>query len=174
MNYGQIYYTDTANGPGCRTVLFVSGCTHHCKGCFNQETWDFNYGHPFTKEVEDEIVASLRPGYIAGLTILGGEPMEPVNQETVLRLIRRVRDEVPGKTIWVYSGYTWEQLRDVGNLRCHTDITEELLRMVDVLVDGEFHEEERNITLLFRGSENQRLIDVAKSIQQGGIYLWEK
>ncbi|SFQ46754.1 anaerobic ribonucleoside-triphosphate reductase activating protein [Lachnospiraceae bacterium XBB1006] len=174
MNYGQIYYTDTANGPGCRTVLFVSGCTHHCKGCFNQETWSFSYGQPYTGDVEEELMASIKPAYIAGLTILGGEPMEPANQEQVYALVARVRRELPGKTIWLYSGYTWEELMDEQNERCHGPVTKALLSLVDVLVDGEFHEAERNITLQFRGSENQRIIDVPKSLQQGGIVLWEK
>ena len=136
MNYGQIYYNDVANGVGCRTALFVSGCTHHCKGCFNEMTWDFNYGQPYTKEVEDEIIESLKPGYIDGLTILGGEPMEIVNQKEIRPLIERIKREVPKATIWIYSGYLWEELTDSDNKRCHGSDTKAILNMIDVLVDG--------------------------------------
>ncbi len=174
MNYGEIKTTDIANGQGVRTSLFVSGCTHHCKGCFNEETWDFNFGKPFTKEVEDEIIESLRPAYIAGLTILGGEPMEVVNQKVLRPFIDRVRAEVPGKNIWIYSGYTWEELTDEENKRCHCEETNEILKNIDVLVDGEFKLDLKNISLKFRGSSNQRIIDVKKSLEENAVVLIEE
>ncbi len=171
MNYGQIYYNDVANGVGCRTALFVSGCTHHCKGCFNEMTWDFAYGQPYTKEVEDEIIESLKPGYIDGLTILGGEPMEIVNQKEIRPLLERIKKEVPRATIWIYSGYLWEELIDPSNNRCHGDDTDAILSMVDVLVDGEFMLDKKNLMLRFRGSENQRVIDVPSSLKSGEVVL---
>jgi anaerobic ribonucleoside-triphosphate reductase activating protein len=173
MNYGEIKTTDIANGVGVRTSLFVSGCTHHCKGCFNEETWDFNFGKPFTREVEDEIIESLRPVYVTGLTILGGEPMEVVNQKALRPFIERIKKELPGKTIWVYSGYVWEELTDVNNSRCHGDDTDAILSMIDVLVDGEFKLDLKNISLKFRGSSNQRIIDVPKTLEKGSIVLSE-
>ena len=171
MNYGEIKTTDIANGVGVRTSLFVSGCTHHCKGCFNEETWDFNFGKAFTKEVEDEIIESIRPAYVSGLTILGGEPMEVVNQKVLRPFIERVRSEVPGKTIWVYSGYTWEELVDENNKRCHSEDTMEILHNIDVLVDGQFKLDLKNISLKFRGSSNQRIIDVNKTLEEKNIVL---
>lgn len=163
MNYGQIYYNDVANGPGCRTSLFVSGCTHHCKGCFNQMTWDFNYGEKYTDQIKDKILESLKPSYIAGLTILGGEPMEPQNQPCVLDLIKSVKKQYPDKSIWIYSGYTYEELKDRNNRRCHTEHTDEILTTIDVLVDGEFHQDKKDMTLKFRGSANQRILDMKTS-----------
>lgn len=171
MNYGQVYYNDVANGIGCRTALFVSGCTHHCKGCFNEMTWDFNYGEPYTREVEDEIVESLKPSYIAGLTILGGEPMEIANQKEIRPLLERIKKEVPKATIWIYSGYLWEELTDPDNKRCHGDDTDAILGMTDVLVDGEFMLDKKNLMLRFRGSENQRVIDVQASLDKKEIVL---
>ncbi len=171
LNFGQIYYNDVANGIGCRTALFVSGCTHHCKGCFNEVTWDFNYGNPFTKDVEDEIVESLKPAYIDGLTILGGEPMEIVNQKHIRPLIEKIKKEVPKATIWIYSGYTWDELTDPNNKRCHSEDTDAILGMIDVLVDGEFMMDKRNLMLRFRGSENQRVIDVKETLNKGEIVL---
>jgi len=171
MNYGQIYYNDVANGIGCRTAFFVSGCTHHCKGCFNEMTWDFNYGQRYTKEVQDEIVESLKPDYIAGLTILGGEPMEIVNQKEIRPLIERVKKEVPKATIWVYSGYTWEELTDVNNKRCHGEDTNAILSMIDILVDGKFILEKKDLMLRFRGSSNQRVIDVKETLKVGEVVL---
>ena len=171
MYVGQIYFTDIANGIGCRTAMFVSGCTHHCKGCFNEETWDFHYGHPYTTEIEDKIIASLKPDHIDGLTILGGEPMELVNQASIRPLIDRVRREVPNKTIWIYSGYTFEELTDPNNQRCHGKDTDAILSQIDILVDGEFVLEEKDITLRFRGSRNQRIIDVPETLKQGNIVL---
>ncbi len=171
MNYGQVYYNDVANGVGCRTAFFVSGCTHHCKGCFNEMTWDFNYGEPYTKEVEDDIVESLKPDHIAGLTILGGEPMEIVNQKEIRPLLERIKKEVPKATIWIYSGYLWEELTDPENKRCHGEDTDKILSMTDVLVDGEFMLDKKNLMLRFRGSENQRIIDVQKTLSTGEIVL---
>jgi anaerobic ribonucleoside-triphosphate reductase activating protein len=171
MNYGQVYYNDVANGIGCRTAFFVSGCTHHCKGCFNEMTWDFNYGEPYTKEVEDDIIESLKPEYIAGLTILGGEPMEIVNQKEIRPLLERIKKEVPKATIWIYSGYLWEELIDPTNKRCHGDDTEAILAMTDILVDGEFMLDKKNLMLRFRGSENQRIIEVQESLKKGEVVL---
>ncbi|MDD6550666.1 MAG: anaerobic ribonucleoside-triphosphate reductase activating protein [Lachnospiraceae bacterium] len=173
MRYGQIYYTDIANGPGCRTSLFVSGCTHHCKGCFNEETWDFSFGHEYTKEVENQVLESVKPSYISGLTVLGGEPMEPENQRALISLYRRVREKVPHATIWIYSGYTWEELTDKENKRCHCEVTDEILSLTDVLVDGEFIEDLKDISLHFRGSSNQRLIDVPASLAADKVVLAE-
>lgn len=171
MNYGDIYYCDIANGIGCRTSLFVSGCTHHCKGCFNECTWDFNYGKPYTKEVEDTIIESINHTYISGLSILGGEPMEPSNQKEIRKLIERVRTEVPEASIWIYSGYTWEELTDSNNRRCHTEDTDIILSNINVLVDGEFILDKKDINLKFRGSTNQRIINVNQSLKQNKIIL---
>ncbi len=167
MHYGNIKYCDIANGTGVRTVLFVSGCTHHCEGCFQPETWDFKYGNEFTEKTEEDIINSLKPGYIAGLTVLGGEPFEPDNQKALLPFIERTRQECPGKDIWMYSGYTWEELTDERNKRCHTEDTAKILESIDVLVDGEFHLKEKNLNLKFRGSANQRILDVKESIRRG-------
>lgn len=171
MNYGQIYYADVANGIGCRTALFVSGCTHHCKGCFNEMTWDFNYGQKYTKEVEDEIIESLKPSYIDGLTILGGEPMEIVNQKEIRPLLERIKKEVPRATIWIYSGYTLEELTDAENKRCHGDDTDAILSMTDILVDGEFELDKKDLMLRFRGSSNQRVIDMKETLKSGKTVL---
>lgn len=169
MNYAAIYEEDCANGIGLRTCLFVSGCTHHCEGCFNQETWDFSFGMPYTRAVEEHILSTLSPSGIDGLSVLGGEPMELVNQEALLPLLRRVK--AMGKSLWVYTGYLYEELTDPGNRRCHGPYTDEILSFVDVLVDGEFVQEKKNITLRFRGSENQRIIDVAQSREAGRAIL---
>lgn len=172
MNYGAIKKCDIANGVGVRTVLFVSGCTHHCKGCFQPETWNFDYGERYTKETEDEIIESLRPDYVDGITLLGGEPFEPENQRELVKLLRRIKKELPQKTVWSFSGYTYEEL--TGDSRAVCEITNEMLSMLDVLVDGEFVEAKRNISLRFRGSENQRLIDMNKTRKEGKIVLWDK
>lgn len=172
MKYGNIKKCDIANGIGIRTVLFVSGCTHHCKGCFQPETWDFNYGEDYTKDTEDEIIESLKPDFVSGLTLLGGEPFEPQNQRALLPLLRRIKKELPQKTIWAFSGYTFEEL--TGENCAKTECTKEIISFVDVLVDGEFIEEKRNISLRFRGSENQRLIDVPQTLKSGKITLWDK
>ncbi len=172
MNYGAIKKCDIANGVGVRTVLFVSGCTHHCKGCFQPETWNFDYGERYTKETEDEIIESLRPDYVDGITLLGGEPFEPENQRELVKLLRRIKKELPQKTVWSFSGYTYEEL--TGDSRAVCEVTNEMLSMLDVLVDGEFVEAKRNISLRFRGSENQRLIDMNKTRKEGKIVLWNK
>lgn len=172
MNYGAIKKCDIANGVGVRTVLFVSGCTHHCKGCFQPETWNFDYGERYTKETEDEIIESLRPDYVDGITLLGGEPFEPENQRELVKLLRRIKKELPQKTVWSFSGYTYEGL--TGDSRAVCEVTKEMLSMLDVLVDGEFVEAKRNISLRFRGSENQRLIDMNKTRKEGKIVLWDK
>lgn len=168
MNYGQIYFADSANGTGMRTSLFVSGCTHHCRGCFNQETWDFSYGEPFTSQVEDEVVRSVAPDYIEGLTILGGEPMEAKNQYAVCHLVERIKKETDSST-WIYSGYTWDEL--FKDKRCHTEYTDRILSCIDILVDGEFKEELKDISLNFRGSSNQRIIDVRATLEKGEVVL---
>ena len=172
MNYGAIKKCDIANGVGVRTVLFVSGCTHHCKGCFQPETWNFDYGERYTKETEDEIIESLRPDYVDGITLLGGEPFEPENQRELVKLLRRIKKELPQKTVWSCSGFTYEEL--TGDSRAVCEVTNEMLSMLDVLVDGEFVEAKRNISLRFRGSENQRLIDMNKTRKEGKIVLWDK
>lgn len=170
MNYGKINPNDIANGTGVRVTLFVSGCTHHCKGCFNSETWDFNYGTPFNLETEEKILKLLEPDYINGLTLLGGEPMEPSNQEALLPLLKKVKGKFPQKDIWCYSGYLFDT--EIKNGRAHTDHTDELLSYIDVLVDGRFVEEKKNICLKFRGSENQRIINVKESIKQNKVILF--
>lgn len=172
MNYGAIKKCDIANGVGVRTVLFVSGCTHHCKGCFQPETWNFDYGERYTKETEDEIIESLRPDYVDGITLLGGEPFEPENQRELVKLLRRIKKELPQKTVWSFSGFTYEEL--TGDSRAVCEVTNEMLSMLDVIVDGEFVEAKRNISLRFRGSENQRLIDMNKTRKEGKIVLWDK
>ena len=169
MNYGRINPNDIANGTGVRVTLFVSGCTHHCKGCFNSETWDFNYGTPFTQETEDKILELLKPDYIEGLTLLGGEPMEPQNQKSLLPFLKRVKQMFPQKTIWCYSGYIFNT--EIKEGRAHCEATDEILKLIDVLVDGRFIEEKKNIMLKFRGSENQRIIDVQKSLNQNSVIL---
>ncbi len=169
MNYANIKKRDIANGTGVRVTLFVSGCTHHCKGCFQPETWDFAYGQPFTRETEDELLEALAPSFINGLTLLGGEPFEPDNQQALLPFLRRVRAAYPDKTIWAFSGYTWEELTGGSRARCAC--TDELLSLVDVLVDGEFVEARKDISLHFRGSSNQRVIDVPATRAGGTIVL---
>ncbi len=171
MKYGNIKYNDIANGAGVRTTLFVSGCTHHCRECFQPETWDFDFGEEFTEEVEDEIIESLKDDFVEGLTLLGGEPFEPSNQKALRPFLQRVRKEVPEKDIWSFSGYTWEELIDPENRRCHTGDTLPILNMLDVLVDGEFHIEEKNLGLRFRGSANQRVLDVKRSLESGEAVL---
>ncbi len=172
MYYGTIKTTDIANGTGVRVTLFVSGCTHHCKGCFQPETWDFQYGNLYTKAVEQQILNALNHDYIKGLTLLGGEPFEPENQRELVKLLRHVREHFPQKDVWCYTGYTYEtDLIEDSRARC--EVTDEMLSMIDVLVDGEFREEEKNISLRFRGSENQRLIDLPKTKRQKKIILLE-
>ena len=171
MYYATIKPRDIANGPGVRVSLFVSGCTHHCPGCFNAEAWDFDYGKPFDEAVMDELLTLLEPDYVKGLSLLGGEPFEPQNQVALIEFLRKVREKYPTKTVWCYSGYTLEQLRGESRARC--EYTDEMLSMIDVLVDGRFVMEKKNIRLRFRGSENQRLIDLNKTRETGEIGLWD-
>ena len=166
MNYANIKKSDIANGLGVRVSLFVSGCTHHCKGCFNPETWDFNYGKGYTKEVEEEIIKALSPAYIAGLSLLGGEPFEPENSPFLATLTKRVKEELPGKDIWCYSGYSLDTDMLSGKLS-GIPSTRALLENIDVLVDGEFVLDKKDISLKFRGSSNQRVIDVPASLKAG-------
>lgn len=170
MYYGALKKTDIANGPGVRVSLFVSGCTHHCRDCFNPETWNFQYGQEYTDRVLAEILEALEPEYIRGITVLGGEPFEPENQRELLALYRAIRETYPNKTIWVYSGYLMDQQLQQES-RARIEITDEILSMIDVLVDGEFVAEQKNISLKFRGSENQRIIDVAQSLAKGRIVV---
>lgn len=172
MNYAQIKTCSIENGTGVRVSLFVSGCRHHCRECFNAETWDFSYGNPFTEEVEQDVLESLRPSYIAGLTLLGGEPGEPENQRGLLSLLRKVRKELPEKTIWIYSGYLYEDFLPGGCVCC--EASEEFLALADVLVDGPFVLEQKDISLRFRGSANQRILDLKRSKEQGKPVLWEE
>ncbi len=162
MKYASIKYYDISNGLGVRTSLFVSGCTHRCRGCFNEMTWDFNYGKDFTQETIREILKSLEPKYISGLTLLGGEPMEPVNQRALLPLLRQLKERFPQKNVWCYTGYTYEPdlLNPAG--RAHCESTDEFLSYIDILVDGEFVQELHDISLKFRGSSNQRLLQLQK------------
>ena len=172
MNYAAIKTHDVANGPGVRVSLFVSGCTHHCKGCFNQEAWDFNYGQPYTQETEDAIIKALTPSYITGITLLGGEPFEPQNQPELVKLLRRVRKELPEQTVWAFSGYTLETDILTGKLGDWA-ITKEMLSYIDVLVDGEFVLEKKDITLQFRGSSNQRIIDLKRTLTEDAVVWWD-
>lgn len=174
MNYGNIKYCDIANGIGIRTVLFVSGCRHHCKGCFQPETWNFSFGKNFTEEVEKEIIKSLDKDYIDGLTILGGEPFEPENQKSLLPFLKKVKKAFPNKTIWAFSGYTYEELRGFKESISHCIYTDEMLSLIDVLVDGEFQEDLKNLSLQFRGSSNQRLIDMKQTLKSNKIILWQE
>ena len=165
MNYATIKPVDIANGPGVRVSLFVSGCTHRCKGCFNEEAWDFQFGKPFTQEVQEQLLSSLDHDYIEGLTLLGGEPMEPSNQEALLPFIRAVRERLPQKTIWCFTGYDFEK-NILGRMMEASSVTRELIPLFDVMVDGKFVAEKRNLSLKFRGSENQRVLNVKKSLEE--------
>ena len=165
MNYASIKHHDVANGPGIRVSLFVSGCTHHCRGCFNAEAWSFTYGAAFTQQHVDEILEALKPDYIQGLSLLGGEPFEPENQPAVLDLVRQVRAAYPLKNIWAYSGYTFEQLQT---------LAPELLGQITGLVDGPFVAQQKDLRLAFRGSANQRILDVPASLERGEPVLWKE
>lgn len=159
MNYCEIKNCDIANGKGVRVTLFVSGCRNHCKGCFQPETWDFAYGEPFTEEIENQILEMLEPSYIDGLTLLGGDPFEPENQRDLINFLRRVKSSFPRKNIWCFTGYTYEMLTTEGtHPRC--EVTDEMLSLIDTLVDGPFEEELKDISLAFRGSSNQRILDL--------------
>lgn len=173
MNYATIKYCDIANGEGVRTSLFVSGCRRHCPNCFNAVAWDFGYGAPFTKEVRNEILESLAPGYINGLSLLGGEPFEPENQPGLLELSRRIKAAYPEKSIWSFTGYLFD--RDILAKKLGPwEVTQELLSYLDVLVDGPFVASLKNLNLRFRGSSNQRLIDVPASLKTGAVVLWDE
>lgn len=170
MNYCEVKYCDIANGLGCRTVLFVSGCRNHCKGCFQPDTWDFEYGKPFDKAIQKEILDSLAPDYVSGLTLLGGDPFEPENQKGLLPFLREVVQYYPMKNIWAFTGYLYDVDLQPGG-RKYTEDTDEMLSLIAVLVDGPFVEEEKDIRLKFRGSANQRVIDLRKSAARGEIVL---
>lgn len=169
MNYAAIKNCDIANGPGVRVSLFVSGCTHRCPGCFNAVAWDFDYGEPFTQKTIDSILTMLKPSYVRGLTLLGGEPFEPQNQGAIVELLRQIKKQLPEKSIWAFSGYLFD--RDI--LSGRLGDTGEYLSYLDVLVDGPFVEAKKNLSLRFRGSENQRIIDVPASLAAGEIVLWQ-
>lgn len=172
MNYAEIKRTDIANGEGVRVSLFVSGCRRHCKNCFNQIAWDFDYGNPFTEEVEESIIESLSPGYIRGLTLLGGDPFEPENQRALVPFLEKVRARLPQKDIWCFTGYTFSPDGHIREKQADCEVTAKFLSMLDVLVDGRFVEELKDIRLTFRGSSNQRVIDVKRSLESGSIVLY--
>jgi len=171
MKYADIKKYDISNGVGVRVSLFVSGCNHHCKGCFNPEAWDFNYGKDFTDGTINEIIEALEPSYINGLSLLGGEPLDIKNQESILKLLRKVKEVYPEKSIWCYSGYLNEYLLEQAKIN---NITKEIISYLDILVDGKFEIDKKDITLLFRGSSNQRIIDVKRSLEENNIVLSEK
>lgn len=171
MNYAKIKKHDIANGPGVRVSLYVSGCTHHCRNCFNPETWDFASGQPFDEAAEREILEALKPSYIRGLSLLGGEPFEPENRPALIELVKKVRETFPEKSVWCYTGYDYE--KDILTGRVGSpESSDELLSLIDVLVDGEFVEEQKVIDLRFRGSLNQRIIDVRKSLAEDETVIW--
>lgn len=170
MHYSTIKDCDIANGIGVRITLFVSGCTNHCKNCFQPQTWDFDFGEPFTEETEEKLLQMLKPDYINGLTLLGGEPMEPQNQRALVPFLKRVREAYPNKNIWCFTGFTYEILKtDGSHPRC--EVTDEMLSLIDVLVDGRYVDELKDLTLQFRGSSNQRLIDMVKTRKNGEVTL---
>ncbi|MDE5778330.1 MAG: anaerobic ribonucleoside-triphosphate reductase activating protein [Lachnospiraceae bacterium] len=172
MNYGAIKKCDVANGPGVRVSLFVSGCTHHCEGCFNKETWDFNYGKLFDSDVINAILEALQPSYIHGFSLLGGEPFEYKNQLSLLPLLKEIKSQFPGKDIWCYTGYDFE--KDILDDMCKKwTETYDMLSYIDVLVDGEFVEEKKDLSLKFRGSSNQRIICVPESLKGDKVILWD-
>ena len=173
MNYATIKWTDIANGEGVRISLFVSGCTHRCKNCFNEVAWDFSYGEPFSEEVQEQIIKELGSGYIAGLSLLGGEPLEPQNQAALYPFVKRVRETYPNKTIWCYTGFVLDEKNGVlKETHKNTEVTKELISLFDVLVDGAYIEELKDIRLKFRGSSNQRVIDVQKTLAAGACVLY--
>ena len=177
MNYALIRENDIANGPGVRTSLFVSGCRHHCKGCFNPETWNFNYGQPFTQQEIDAIIKATEPSFIDGLTLLGGEPLEPENQSAIIELLKQFKTKLPNKSIWCYTGFSFEN--DIlEKFNTKSENIAELLPLLDVLVDGKFVEELKSSALLFRGSSNQNIIDVKKSLEENRMIIlsgkWER
>ena len=173
MYYADIKSYDIANGEGCRVTLFVSGCTNHCKGCFQPETWDFHYGQPYTKDTEEYILNLLQNPHIKGLTILGGEPFEPFNQAELVNLLHIVKQKFPEKNIWCFTGFVYDKDLLKGQ-RKHTNATDEMLSYIDVLVDGPFILQQRDISLWFRGSKNQRVLDMKQTLQQGSIVLYHE
>lgn len=174
MNFGEIKTNDIANGEGVRTSLFVSGCRHHCKNCFNQETWDFSFGEPFTEKTMESIFKSCEPYWVNGLSLLGGEPFEPENQKVLLPFLIMFKERFPDKTVWCYSGFTIEEISGKKESRAFTPISNEMLSNIDVLVDGPFVDAKKDITLVFRGSSNQRVIDVKKTLKDKKIALYLK
>lgn len=171
MNYAELKETDIANGEGVRVSLFVSGCRRHCKNCFNEVAWDFSYGKPFDEDAEEMILKKLSPYYIAGLTLLGGDPLEPENQRALLPFLKKMRARLPEKNVWCYTGYTYEN-GGIAEPQANTEITREFLSLLDVLVDGRFVEELKDIRLRFRGSSNQRVIDVQRSLKENSTVLY--
>ena len=174
MKYAKIKKCDVANGPGVRVSLFVSGCNHHCKNCFNREAWDFNYGNDFTQKEQDEIIQDLKPEYLDGLSLLGGEPFERENQEELAPFVKKVKDTYPNKKIWCYTGFTFDKqiLQEMVETE-NRESTKEMLQNIDYIVDGRFVEELKDPKLRFRGSSNQRIIDVKKSLEQNQIVIWD-
>ena len=173
MHVGEVMTADVANGEGMRVSVFVSGCRNHCKGCFQPQTWDFNYGREYTPEIEQFIIDELSKSYYDGITILGGDPMEPENQEPVLRLLRRIKKELPDKNVWVYTGYVFDRDLVPGGKRFVDGVTRELLESIDILIDGRFVEELKNLMLNFRGSGNQRIIKMKETLETGKVVLSE-
>lgn len=173
MHVGEVMTADVANGEGMRVSVFVSGCRNHCKGCFQPQTWDFNYGREYTPEIEQFIIDELSKSYYDGITILGGDPMEPENQEPVLRLLRRIKKELPDKNVWAYTGYVYDRDLVPGGKRFVDGVTRELLESIDILIDGRFVEELKNLMLSFRGSGNQRIIKMKETLETGKVVLSE-
>ena len=173
MHVGEVMTADVANGEGMRVSVFVSGCRNHCKGCFQPQTWDFNYGREYTPEIEQFIIDELSKSYYDGITILGGDPMEPENQEPVLRLLRRIKKELPDKNVWAYTGYVYDRDIVPGGKRFVDGVTRELLESIDILIDGRFVEELKNLMLNFRGSGNQRIIKMKETLETGKVVLSE-
>lgn len=173
MHVGEVMTADVANGEGMRVSVFVSGCRNHCKGCFQPQTWDFNYGREYTPEIEQFIIDELSKSYYDGITILGGDPMEPENQEPVLRLLRRIKKELPDKNVWAYTGYVYDRDLVPGGKRFVDGVTRELLKSIDILIDGRFVEELKNLMLNFRGSGNQRIIKMKETLETGKVVLSE-
>ena len=173
MHVGEVMTADVANGEGMRVSVFVSGCRNHCKGCFQPQTWDFNYGREYTPEIEQFIIDELSKSYYDGITILGGDPMEPENQEPVLRLLRRIKKELPDKNVWAYTGYVYDRDLVPGGKRFVDGVTRELLESIDILIDGRFVEELKNLMLNFRGSGNPRIIKMKETLETGKVILSE-
>ena len=173
MHVGEVMTADVANGEGMRVSVFVSGCRNHCKGCFQPQTWDFNYGREYTPEIEQFIIDELSKSYYDGITILGGDPMEPENQEPVLRLLRRIKKELPDKNVWAYTGYVYDRDLVPGGKRFVDGVTRQLLESIDILIDGRFVEELKNLMLNFRGSGNQRIIKMKETLETGKVILSE-